>query len=79
MKILPAQISALGDEIDKQLKRHSVLKSRLDNSEKGKIVIEGTIYEGATIVISNETYHVLDDLAQCQFVKSGSEIIIESL
>ena len=79
MKILPAQVSAMGDEIDKQLKRHSALKSRLDSSDKGQIVIEGTIYEGATIVISNETYHVLDDLAQCRFVKGGSEIVVESL
>ena len=79
IKLLPAQIGSLGDEIEKQLKRHSKLKARLDNSDKGKIVVEGTVYEGATIMISNETYHVLDDLAQCQFVKAGAEIVIESL
>ena len=79
MKILPMQTNVLKDEIEKLVKKHNILKSRIESSDKGKIIIEGTIYEGASIVISNVTYHVQEDLAQCQFIRNGAEVEIEAL
>jgi len=79
MKILPMQSNVLSDEIENLEKKYNTLKKRLASSDKGKVVIEGTIYEGASIAISNVTYHVQDDLAQCQFVRNGGEIEIQPL
>ena len=74
IKVLPLRLEGLSDDITQLIEQYKDMKTALENNDKGKIVIEGVIYEGAKIVISDVSYYVRDETRLCQFKKKGAEI-----
>ena len=71
---VPFQISMVESEINQLLKRYYQIKAEVEKNDVGKITVESTVYEGTKIVISNVSYYIRDAIAECQFVREGSEI-----
>ena len=74
LKVLPLRLEGISEDIAQLIEQYKTMKSALENNEKGKIVIEGVIYEGAKIVISDVSYYVRDENRLCQFKKKGAEV-----
>ncbi|MCL2046724.1 MAG: FapA family protein [Oscillospiraceae bacterium] len=79
LRILPSMLVKGEDELNEFLNNYNRMVNNSTSGETGKIVIEGTVYEGSSIGISNASYYIQEDLASCQFVKKGKEIEVLSL
>ena len=79
MEVLPGRLAGLENEIEQLSESYAMRKSSIEKSDAGKIVIEGSIYEGAKIEISSVSYVVKNEISSCQFKKKNLEIVINSL
>jgi uncharacterized protein (DUF342 family) len=73
-KTLSHQISVLDIEVTQLLKRRAELKTEIESSNTGKVVIKGPVYDGTRIVISNMPFQVAGTIFYCQFLISGGEV-----
>ena len=67
----------LESEIERLYEEFNKLKEDIDKSDKGEIIIEGTVFSGAKIIISNVSFYVQNDIVRCKFLKRnmGIEIV----
>ena len=79
LEILPSLLVTIEEDLNKCMLIYNGMLEGYTMNESGKIIIEGVVYEGSSIEISNASYYIQEDLAQCQFVKKGKEIEITSL
>ena len=64
----------LENEIEKLYEEFNKLKEDMEKSDKGEIRIEGTIFSGAKIIISNVSFYVQNDIVRCKFLKRNMGI-----
>lgn len=57
--------------------RMTTLKENIDGYEGGSISVQGTIYPGCKLVISNAVYYVKQEAVYCRFVKSQGDVKLE--
>ena len=74
LKVLPLRLDGISDDISQIIEKYKSMKSALEKNDKGKVAIEGVIYEGAKIVISDVSYYVRNENTFCQFTKKGAEV-----
>ena len=74
MELLKSRLSALGAEISEMLERFEQLRADMETDDSRKIIVNGTVYEGAKITIANVSYYVNRAASKCQFLKEGMEI-----
>ena len=79
LQMLKVMLKDLETEIEQLYAEFNKLKEEMDKSEKGEIIIEGTIFSGAKIIISNVSHYVQQDLVKCKFVKRNMGIDVVSL
>ena len=79
LDILPSLLEKMADEITRTNITYERMKSVIERGVPGRVIVEDTIYEGSSVMISNTTYNVNEALAQCLFTKKGAEIVITSL
>ena len=79
IRMLKVMLVELESEINKMFDEFNKLKEDMEKSEKGEIIIEGTIFSGAKIIISNVSLYVKSDMVRCKFVKRNMGIDVVPL
>lgn len=58
--------------------RMEVLREAMDSYEGGSIKVQGNVYNGCKIIISNSIFYVRQEIAYCRFIKRQGEVKVES-
>lgn len=65
------RLTARNEEIKLRMTK---LKEQIDNYEGGIVQVQGTIYPGCKLIISNATYYVKQEAVFCRFIKEEGEV-----
>lgn len=74
MDSLQNQLSMLEVEVGELMIRYNQIKEELEGNEQGRVIVKGDVYEGTRIVISDVSYYVRQNTAQCQFLLAEGEV-----
>ena len=69
----------LEQKLEKDMARYMSLSEDMEESEGGNIVIQGTIYPGCRIIISNVMYFVKSDVSHSKFIRDGADVKITAI
>ena len=59
--------------------RYMSLSEDMEENEGGNVVIQGTIYPGCRIIISNVMYFVKSDVSHSKFIREGADVKITAI
>ena len=79
LQMVKVMMKELDGEISRLFEEFNTLKEDMAKSEKGEIRVEGTIFSGAKIIISNVSLYVQNDLVRSKFIKRNMSIDIVAL
>src|SRR5690554_3575593 len=71
---LQATATKLQEDIDKRKLEYDEEKSRLDETDKGRINIYKMIYPGVKIVIGRSTYNIYNTMNRTSFIEEEGEV-----
>lgn len=63
------------EEINMRMER---LREEIDSYEGGAVKIQGNVYNGSKIIISNAIFYVRQEISYCRFIKRQGEVKVES-
>ena len=69
----------LEQKLEKDMSRFMSLSEDIDENESGNVIIQGTIYPGCRIIISNVMFFVKSETVHSKFVREGADIKIAVL
>lgn len=69
----------LEQKLEKDMARYMSLSEDMEESEGGNVVIQGTIYPGCRIIISNVMYFVKSDVSHSKFIRDGADVKITAI
>lgn len=71
---LQATATKLQEDIDKRKIEYDEEKSKLDETDKGRINIYKMIYPGVKIVIGNSAYNIYNTMNRTSFIEEEGEV-----
>ena len=69
----------LEQKLEKDMARYMSLSEEIEEDAGGNVVIQGTIYPGCRIIISNVMYFVKSEVSHSKFVREGADIRITAI
>lgn len=78
-KLAKMQFKEMSTEIVELYDEFNALKEIIERSARGQVIVEGTIYSGAKVIISSTAYYVQADIVRCKLTKKNMDIVIESI
>ena len=66
-------------KLEKDMARYMSLSEEIEEDAGGNVVIQGTIYPGCRIIISNVMYFVKSEVSHSKFVREGADIRITAI
>ena len=64
----------LEQKLEKDMSRFMSLSEDMDENQSGNVIIQGTIYPGCRIIISNVMFFVKTEISHSKFVREGADI-----
>jgi len=69
----------LEQKLEKDMSRYMSLSEDMEENEGGNIIVQGTIYPGCRIIISNVMFFVKSETVHSKFIREGADIKITAI
>lgn len=74
IQVAQKNIGILDMGIQKAEEQCTAIREEIEKHNNGRIKVEGIVYSGVKIMISNVVYYVKEEMHRCQFVKDRADI-----
>ena len=69
----------LEKKLEKDMARFMVLSEDMEEDQSGNIIIQGTIYPGCRVIISNVMFFVKSETVHSKFIRDGADVRITAI